>query len=110
MIRNIWPGCQAIFDGFDELPGDFSARVHSCGALAHLKVHRRWEFFCAPRGRLGGGDTAFIHLHGLPPCSPSRPIGLVNDGIDEPVSVIPSMQNQAFFMLCDYIFLKEKHV
>jgi hypothetical protein len=41
---------------------------------------------------------------------PRAPVGFVNNGIDEPVSVIPSMQNQAFFMLCDYIFLKEKHV
>jgi hypothetical protein len=53
--------------------------------------------------------TFFIYaLRALPMVPPCAPVGVVNSGMNKPVSAIPCMREQAFLLLCDCGFLSEK--
>jgi hypothetical protein len=66
-----------------------------CPVAANLFAPERADFFA----------NALRALFLVPPCAP---VGLVNNGMNKPVSVIPCMREWAFLLLCDYFFLPGK--
>jgi hypothetical protein len=82
----------AIFNATDEYRGEMDVIgnfLKEC-CIHKPEVGRSLFFFCFLRR------------------PPVRPCGVVNNGMNKPISVIPCMREWAFLLLCYCVFLSEK--